>query len=221
MMTEHDNPSAPRHGMEYADTIDVIVFDLGGVLVELTGVEPLIAWMGNTMTPEELWKTWLESPTVRAFESGQCSADLFARELVAELGLPVAPDELLEHFQAWLSSKFAGADELMAELEPRYTLACFSNTNELHWPVMRDDYGLGRHFRHCFISYEMGRLKPDLDAFRHITEVMETPAERILFLDDNIINVEGAVRAGLRAHRVVGVEGARRRLVELGMLADG
>ena len=59
--------------------IDAIVFDIGGVLVELSGVAQMLEWCGGTLGEEELWRRWLSSPGVRRFESGQSNAAEFAR----------------------------------------------------------------------------------------------------------------------------------------------
>jgi hypothetical protein len=69
--------------------MEVALFDLGGVLVELTGVSTLLSWTGGQMEPEEIWRHWLTSPSVRAFETGAMEPEDFADLLVAELDLPV------------------------------------------------------------------------------------------------------------------------------------
>jgi hypothetical protein len=56
--------------------IRVILFDLGGVLVELTGVSTLLSWTESLITPEIVWKTWLSSPAVRQFETGRLKAEI-------------------------------------------------------------------------------------------------------------------------------------------------
>jgi FMN phosphatase YigB (HAD superfamily) len=45
--------------------------------------------------------------------------------------------------------------------------------------------------------------------------------DRILLLDDNQLNVDGARAAGLRAERVIGVEEARRVLERVTALPPG
>jgi hypothetical protein len=40
----------------------------------------------------------------------------------------------------------------------------------------------------------------------------------VLFLDDNVVNVDGAIAAGFPAVRVAGVSEARRALVAFGIL---
>ena len=43
---------------------DAIVFDLGGVLIELGGVTRMLELLDHRITVEELWTRWLSSPCV-------------------------------------------------------------------------------------------------------------------------------------------------------------
>ena len=63
-------------------SLDVILFDAGGVLVELTGVETMRALLQHRVTVDELWKLWLSSPAVRDFERGRIDATVVEREAV-------------------------------------------------------------------------------------------------------------------------------------------
>ena len=58
--------------------IRVLLFDVGGVLVELGGVEAMLGWLDNRLTPDQLWRRWLESENVRQFETGRIDAPQFA-----------------------------------------------------------------------------------------------------------------------------------------------
>ncbi len=44
--------------------IRVLLFDVGGVLVQLSGVETMLQWLGNTVTADGLWRMWLQSASV-------------------------------------------------------------------------------------------------------------------------------------------------------------
>jgi HAD superfamily hydrolase (TIGR01509 family) len=201
-----------------ASDYDVLLFDLGGVIVELSGVPVWRRWLGDRLSDREIWEGWLHSPAVRRFESGGCDAAEFAVALVEEFALPVDGPTFLEHFEQWPRGTFPGALELLAELRERHRLACFSNTNALHWPRFLDDLGLGEAFHHCFASHELGALKPDREAFERVLRALACAPERVLFLDDNQLNVDGARRAGLDAHVARGPEGARALLTRLGLL---
>ena len=205
--------------MERAD-IDVVLFDLGGVLIELAGVEQMLAWSQGIDTHEELWRRWLHSPVVRRFETGAIGRDAFARDVIEEFGCPVREDEFLAAFTWWPRSVYPGAFELLRAMSERYRIASVSNTNEIHWDRFSQQWKLDAAFHHNFPSYLVGKLKPDADYFEHVLEAVDAPAHRVLFIDDNAINVDAAARLGMVARKVAGVEGARRAFVELGLLED-
>ena len=46
-------------------------------------------------------------------------------------------------------------------------------------------------------------------------DALDIPAQRILFVDDNLLNVEAAASLGIIARRVAGVDGVRDILREI------
>jgi glucose-1-phosphatase len=206
--------------MRNGNSIEAILFDLGGVLIELVGVEQMLAWSPDIGTTDELWRRWLHSGAVRRFETGAIGRADFATAVIEEFGLPVSPDEFLRAFTWWPRALFPGALALLAELRPHYRLASVSNTNEIHWQRFAGEWSLDQSFHYNFPSFRVGKLKPDENYFAHVTEAIGMPAGRVLFIDDNAINVDAAARFGLVARRVVGIDGARATLRELGLL-DG
>jgi HAD superfamily hydrolase (TIGR01509 family) len=198
--------------------IDVILFDLGGVLIELAGVEKMLEWSKGLGSTDELWRRWLQSGAVRAFETGRIGSDEFAVGVIEEFALPVAPAEFLAAFHGWPRALFPGAHALLAELAPHYRLASVSNTNTMHWARFTGEWALDQSFHHNFPSHRVGKLKPDAEYFEHVLDAVGAPAARVLFIDDNAINVDAAGRVGLVTRRVLGVDGARSALRELGLL---
>ncbi len=94
--------------------IDAVLFDMGGVLVELG---PLDELLGDAMDGEEFWPRWLASPSVRGLESGRCSVDAFATGLVEELELSIGPAQVIERFAAFPRGLYPGAVEVVASVE--------------------------------------------------------------------------------------------------------
>jgi HAD superfamily hydrolase (TIGR01509 family) len=197
---------------------DLLVFDLGGVLVENVGVDLLLSWMSTTPTPEEIWRTWLTSPTVRAFESGTLPAAQFATGMIAELSLPVSPEEFLTEFAACVKQLYPGALDLLRHLSQSYRLASLSNTNGIHWQRCCDEMQLASLFHYNFPSHETGRLKPDREAFQHVIEHTGCLPERILFVDDNQLNVDSAAATGMVARKTVGIAEVQEVLREFGIV---
>jgi FMN phosphatase YigB (HAD superfamily) len=194
--------------------IDAVLLDFGGVLIELVGVEQMLAWCPRLADTAELWRRWLQSPAVRRFETGGSTAEDFAAEIVCEFGLPVTGDEFLEAFARWPRALFPGIAGLLVRLARRCRLASASNTNELHWQRFEREWALPGYFHHNFPSHRVGMLKPDAGYFLHVIEALGTDAGRVLFIDDNRINVEAAARLGIVARHAVGVGGLVAALAE-------
>jgi putative hydrolase of the HAD superfamily len=190
----------------------VILFDLGGVLVDFRGVAAVAGLSGGRLSIEQSRRFWMTSPAVAAFETGGLPVLEFARRATRELGLTLPPEEFLAQFETWDGGPLPGALELLDELRPRRRLACLTNNNEIHWRHLRD--GLHRHFERCYVSYELGLRKPDAAVFEHVVRDLAVAPPEILFLDDNPECVTAGARAGLVCRLVKGVEEARRACLE-------
>ena len=177
------------------------MFDLGGVLVENTGQDGLMALLPYTLDTTEIWRRWLGSPCVRQFESGRMSAAQFAAAFIEEWQLALAPSVFIEAFASWPKGFFPGARELLIELKDRHHLACLSNTNLLHWQRFPEFPAL---FHTCFASHLMGIVKPDPEAFAHVLETLRVHSGDVYFFDDLLPNVEAARGAGINAFHVNG-----------------
>ncbi len=149
--------------------IDIILFDLGGVLVELAGVPTMIEWTGNRLNKRELWEAWLNSPSVRSFEKGHSSVEQFAEGLIEEMSLPIEMNEFIDIFTQWPRGMFPGVSDLVNRLKKLKTIACLSNSNELHWPRLMNDMGIEKMFKYHFASHKIGKLKPDRESFEIVS----------------------------------------------------
>lgn len=208
--------STEREGTAGAGGVRVVLFDLGGVLVDFGGVRPMRDLSGID-SDEEVWGRWLTCRWVRAFERGGCTAEDFAAGVVQDWGLKISAEEFLSGFRAWVGAPLPGAEALVREVGAKVTVGCLSNTNPIHW----DDWASGwlvDGFDHLFLSFRMGLVKPDAEVFTHVCEVLGVAPDAVLFLDDNKPNVDAAIAAGLRAVRTRGVEEARSALIEAGVL---
>ena len=188
--------------------IEVVLFDLGGVLIELGGMGDMVAF-ARERDEDEIWRRWLTCPWVRRYERGHCDTETFARGMVDSWGMPVGPGEFLEAFVAWPRGLLPGARDLLGEVASTTRIACLSNTNGAHKERVDAELALFEHFDGVYLSHEMGLVKPDLEAFEHTVTGLACDPGRVLFLDDNQINVEGAREAGLRAEKAVGPSEAR------------
>lgn len=208
----------PRWGRKsVANSYEVVLFDLGGVVIELAGVPIWQSWTGAG-DEDEVWERWLRSTAVRRFESGRVGAAEFAREIVDEFGLAIAPEEFVREFTKWPRGIYPGVADMLAAVRRRVRTGCLSNCNELHWPRFLNEMGLRDAFDVHFSSHELGALKPDREIFDLVVGELGCSPGRVFFVDDNQLNVDGALEAGLVARRVRGPDGLRALLGELGLL---
>jgi glucose-1-phosphatase len=197
--------------------IDAVVFDLGGVLADFGGVESMRELAGID-SDEEVWRRWLQCRWVRSFERGGCSAEDFAAGVVADWGLPVTPTLFLEQFSSWVVAPMAGAAELLRAVKVTRPIACLSNTNVLHWDGCASRWEIAGLFDYEFLSFRIGLVKPDPEVFDLVARTVDAAPARLVFLDDNDINVASARTLGMQAFRVSGVHEARQALAGLGVI---
>ena len=193
---------------------DVLLFDLGGVLIENAGLDELRRICPDSLDESEIRARWLASPSVRAFELGHITPGDFASRFVAEWNLRLPAEAFIAEFEHWPRSLFPGAEDLLLRLRSRQRVGCLSNSNALHWASRQ---GLRLLFDHVFLSHELGLIKPDPGIFRCAIERLGVAPDRIAFFDDSLPNVEAAAAAGIQAHHVVGLVELERTLTRLGL----
>jgi len=197
--------------------IGFVLFDLGGVLIELGGVASLQELAGIA-SDEEVWQRWLASPWVRRFEKGECSAVEFSTGVVSEWELAISPERFLEVFGDWPVGPFSGSQELLSEVHQSVPIGCLSNTNSLHWEHQASQWPMLGTFDAQFLSFELGLVKPDPAIFQAVADQLPVRRDRVLFLDDVALNSDAARSFGFVAEQVRGIEEARQVLTDVGIL---
>jgi putative hydrolase of the HAD superfamily len=186
--------------------INAIVFDLGGVLVELNHQKDTVPWFNNELSAETNWHQWLTSPLSQQFERGQISPSEFAQRYIRDNDIQMESSEFLEHFRSWVVGFYPGAFSLLKQLSQHYPIAVFSNVTAVHWLPLYAQMKDSGSVSYFFASYELGMAKPDPAAFEHVANTMGLDPEEILFVDDNPINVEGARLSGFQGEIVSGFD---------------
>ena len=197
----------------------LLLFDLGGVLVEYIGLEEVRRLYLGDLDEDAVQARFAGTLSLFAeFENGRMTSQEFGRAFVAAWSLDVAVDDFLVRFESWSNRLYPGAAELLAALRPRHRLAALSNSNVLHWRRNTDVLGVDDLFERAFSSHQIGFRKPDVRAYRFALDALGVQPDEVMFFDDVEDNVAAARKLGITAHQVVGVEGLRSRLQELGLV---
>jgi 2-haloacid dehalogenase len=200
----------------------VVVFDLGGVLVD---------W-----NPRYLYRTM--------FDGDHAAMERF----LAEVCTPAWNDEqdrgrpwdeacallVRDHpdkralIEAWpsrfdetMAGPIAGTVEILAELRARdVPLYALSNWSAETFPRALARFPFLQWFRGTVISGALRLAKPDAPIFRHLLDTYQLQARDTVFIDDAPRNVEAAASLGMHAVRFTDAASLRAALVDL-MLLDG
>ena len=71
-----------------------------------------------------------------------------------------------------------------------------SNTEHVTYSVVEDLVSL-THFKHKFLSYKIGHVKPDPEIYKYVIYNIPFPKEELFFIDNLKPNVESARSAGI------------------------
>ena len=115
----------------------VILFDLGGVVMEFAGFRRLQSMVPDLSSDDQLQRRWLTSPAVRDYEVGVLDAITFASHFVSEWNLSCTPSDFLAEFGTWARGFYPGVLPRLKSLRADYQLACLSNCNQTHLEVLR------------------------------------------------------------------------------------
>ena len=187
--------------------IKAVIFDLGNVIVPFDFKRGYIAMQPWCCYPaEEIPKRLSTTDLVTRFESGQIQPREFVRELTSVLDLTVDYDEFCRIWSAIFLPETLVPETLLAALKKRYTLVLLSNTNAIHFDMVRESYPLLRHMDHYVLSHEVGALKPSPRMYQEAVSRAGCRPEECFFTDDIAAYVAGARREGIDAEQFQGLE---------------
>ena len=177
-----------------------ILFDLGRVLVHFDfqiGYRGLEKACG--ISAAEIPRRLTPGGLVERFESGQVSPEAFFEEFQQTLGIQLP----FERFCEIWSSIFTHAilpESMLAGLRKQYRLVLLSNTNALHFVMIRQWYGnLLQHFDALVLSHEVGTMKPDDRIFDAAVAAAGCRPEECFYTDDIERYVAAARARGIDA----------------------
>jgi len=200
------------------NAIKVLLFDVGGVLVNFSGLVELSKLLPGNPSVEAVRARWVTSPVNTAFERGEMTSQEFVPALIEEFDLPYTEQDFVDVFKSWVKAPLPGLEKLLDDLRGTFHLACLSNTNEMHWDHMLETCRLNTMLDSHYASHLLGMIKPGAEIFHAVCKDLGAKPEEIIFFDDGQENVDGARNAGLHAYCVDGPFAIRTALQNAGLL---
>lgn len=206
--------------MSQPTEVEVLLFDLGGVVLEIDWEPALRHWAQHSRLPiEQLRRRFVFDGAYEAHERGEVPAASYFAHLRGQLEMAASDDEIAHGWNAIFVGEIAHTLDMIEAARDRLPCFAFSNTNATHQVTWSRHYPRTvAAFERVFASSELGMRKPEREAFDSVSEAMGTRSANILFFDDLAENVDAARAAGLQAVQVRGPADVRQALQAIGIL---
>lgn len=183
-----------------------LILDLGGVIIDIDYLKTQDAFISNGIHNfQELYSQAAASPLFEDLETGKIDADNFYNQLRTKTGIGLDNDTLTISWNAMLGSFYPEAIEWIKQAKSKYNLYLYSNTNIIHQTsfikTYRENFNeedFNALFIKAWYSNEIGWRKPYKESFEFVLNDAGIQAEDTLFIDDTLVNIEGAKLAGLQ-----------------------
>ena len=184
-----------------------IVFDLGGVLVDLDFKAAIngLQKAGFANVKEQL-QAFDREGIFQKFELGEMTADEFRSAIRENSTVSLTDEEVDGLWNAMLLEVPREKLELILHLRGKYMVYLLSNTNSIHWDYVCKNafnyrgFRVNDYFEETFLSYEMHLAKPDKAIFEKVLEEANLLPEETLFIDDSEANCKAASELGIHTH---------------------
>ena len=201
-----------------ASKIQALLFDLGGVVVEIDFNRAFAHWQPiSRLSLAELKAAFTFDVPYQRHERGEITANEYFAHLAQHLQLQDDPARIAEGWNSIFIAEITETRRMVEAARAKLPCYAFTNTNPAHKAAWSAKFpGVVQAFDHIFVSSEIGYRKPDRSAFEFVARSVGVPKESILFFDDTLENVEGALASGLEVVHVRGPADVKAALQRLG-----
>jgi putative hydrolase of the HAD superfamily len=196
-----------RHAL-YMKDIKNIIFDLGGVIINLDQQRTIYQFNRLSDVPfETFYNTSAQSGLFDEFDKGRMSTEDFLGHLKKELRYSGHTDALLQAWNAMLLDVPEHRLDVLINAKSNYSTYLLSNTCEPHIASFEEqlyqEHGVKNfedYFDKVYYSCRMGMRKPDKEIFETVLRDNTIRPEETVFIDDSAQHVKGAGECGINAY---------------------
>lgn len=197
--------------------IKVVIFDLGGVLVDFHPVEGMRALGFSNEAiksfQENIFSGLWESCDRYPYEDDQIRT-LFKKHVPGfEKEVDMLWDE--DHLQAITGMRSYSIDWLASLKERGYKIYILSNFGKRAFEINSQIYDFFCLVDGKVISYEIGEIKPEPPIYHYLADKYGFDPAEAVFIDDRKINIDGAKALGYHGIIFENYEQAKKELEEM------
>lgn len=185
-----------------------LLIDMGGVLINLNRSRCIASFeaLGISDIRKFITSTYLQEGVFRKIEEGSITPDEFRSGIKRLTSLDITDRQIDEAWIAMLADIPAAKLELLLELRKKYNVMLLSNTNAIHWDwICKERFSYkghvpGDYFNRCYLSHQLGMVKPFPEIFRYVIQDASICPEETLFIDDAVPNCQTAASLGFKTY---------------------
>jgi len=191
-----------------------VIFDLGKVVVNFDFQRGYRALEGLCpyATPE-IRRRLSATDLVERFETGLIEPREFVAQFSSILDLRAGYDDFCRIWSSIFTDTLV-PEAMLEGLAARYRLLLLSNTNAIHFEMIRENYPLLRHFHHLILSFEVRAMKPRPEIYRAAVARAGCRPEECFYTDDIAAFVTAARSEGIDAVQFESAAQLERELTE-------
>jgi glucose-1-phosphatase len=189
-----------------------IIFDLGNVIIDIDF--DLTFREFSKLSTKYSWKEiryFIKQKCIwEDYEKGITDDEKFRDNLRNELKIKASDAELDNAFCALLQNIQPERINLLQELSKSHHLFILSNTSNIHFQRVEkllyessDIKHFSEIFEKIFLSFEMGKLKPEVEIYQQVLKEAHLHSYETLFLDDMLTNLEAAATLGIHTKQII------------------
>jgi FMN phosphatase YigB (HAD superfamily) len=199
--------------------IEGLLFDLGGVVIDINFEKAFQAWkQSTTLTIDDLRRGFKMDETYEKHERGEIDAAEYFSHLRKVLKLDASDSEIAAGWNAIFLNEIEETVDYIHAVKDRLPCFAFSNSNPTHQACWMPTFPrVVESFQEIFVSSELGLRKPEPEAFKAIASATNLDLGAILFFDDSLKNVEGAQALGMHAIHVRSHLDVKKALLDIGV----
>ena len=198
--------------------IEVVYFDLGKVIVDFDHSRAAQELLKVTpLSLKEAMAVLSDGELVSEYETGRLSSQQHYRKVCRRLQMEVSIEKFRELWGSMFLPEPLLSESFLQDLKKRYRLMLLSNTNEIHFDFVIQNYPILRMIEERLLSYQAGCMKPQTRIFELAIKKAGVAPENIFFTDDRPENIQAAQRAGIQALLFQSETQLKRDMVSRGM----
>ena len=188
--------------MALADSFDTFIFDYGGVLVRHQSEQAQQAMADLLGLPSDRFHDLYWARRAEYDQAALTAAEYW--QDIAAKGASDLKEAMVEELiqidtQSWMQFDEAMWRWLEELRKAGKQLGMLSNMPRELGEALKAETSRLDAFDHVTLSYEVRAAKPDSVIYQHCLEALDAAAERSVFFDDRIENVQAAEQLGMRA----------------------